>query len=61
MSVEIVRVRIRGGVESVTQLLAGLPGDHQPDEVSPDVYDVATTNGGFLRFAVEQQGYGEVL
>jgi hypothetical protein len=59
--VAAIRVRIGGGPESVSALLAGLPGDHRPEHESGDVYLVATTDPGFLRFAIENQGYGEVL
>lgn len=59
---EYLRVRIGGGHTSVQQLLDGLPlGDHQADDEGNDCYLVATTNAGFLRFAIENQGYGEVL
>lgn len=58
----IVTARIRGGEDSVRALLAGLPGDHQPESTgTPDVYRIATTNEGFLKFAITNQGYGEVL
>jgi hypothetical protein len=61
MTVDVLRARIGGGPDSVQQLLDGLPGDHQAECVGQGVYDIATTNAGFLRFAIEQQGYGEVL
>jgi phage terminase large subunit-like protein len=54
-------VRIGGGLEAVTELLAGLPGSHVPEHIDHDDYVVATSNAGFLRFAITQQGYGEVL
>jgi hypothetical protein len=61
MSVEYVRVRIGGSPESVGELLAGLPGDHRPQHQGGSIYLVATTDAGFLRFAIEHQGYGEVI
>lgn len=59
--IDVVTVRIRGGEDSVRELLAGLPGDHQPEHDHDDIYRVATTDAGFLRFAIRNQGYGEVL
>lgn len=61
MSVQLVTVEMRGGPDLVKQTLDGLPGDHQPDHLGGDQYAVATTDAGFLRFALEQQGYGRVI
>lgn len=62
MMVEYVWVRIGGGPEAVQQLLDGLPGDHQAEQVpGVDRYCVASNDAGFLRFAILNQGYGEVL
>jgi hypothetical protein len=61
MNIDIVKVRIGGGLESVAALLAGLPGSHIPEDLGNDRYSVATTNPDFLRFAIERQGYGEVI
>lgn len=59
---EFLLVVIRGGRESVEMLLDGLPGLHRvTEDQGSDTYLVMTNDAGFLRYAIEEQGYGLVL
>lgn len=59
---EFLLVQIGGGRESVELLLDGLPGLHRvTDDQGNDTYLVMTSDSGFLRYAIEHQGYGTVL
>jgi hypothetical protein len=59
---DFLLVVIRGGRESVEMLLDGLPGLHRvTEDQGNDTYLVMTNDSGFLRYAIEQQGYGLVL
>lgn len=43
-------------------LIRSLPGgEHDPQDEGHGRYLVATTNAGFLTFAIETQGYGKVI
>lgn len=62
--IRYLRVRIGGTPASVQELLDGLPGDHQAaviGERDDGEYLVATTDLGFLDYAIRNQGYGIVL
>jgi hypothetical protein len=62
MSLEYVTVEINGDTEQAMALIRSLPGgEHDPEPHGANRYIVATTNAGFLCFAMENQGYGTVV
>lgn len=62
MSLHYVLVEIGGPPEAAMELIRSLPGgEHDPQAEGPGRYLVATTNAGFLRFAIEGQGYGKII
>lgn len=63
MALHYVLVEIIGDPGRSMDLIRSIPGgEHDPQpEATPNQYLVATTNEGFLRFAIENQGYGRVL
>jgi hypothetical protein len=62
MSLHYVLVEIGGPPEAAMTLIRSLPGgEHDPQDEGNGRYLVATTNAGFLRFAIEQQGYGKIV
>lgn len=59
---EFLLVQIGGGRESVESLLDGLPGNHViTDDQGNDTYLVMTSDSGFLKYAIVNQGYGTVI
>jgi hypothetical protein len=59
---EFLLVQIGGGRESVEELIAGLPGVHRVTENrGNNAYLVMTNDSGFLKYAIDHQGYGKVL
>jgi hypothetical protein len=62
MALHYVLVEILGPPEQAMELIRQIPGgEHDPQDEGGGQYLVATTNEGFLTFAIQNQGYGRVI